>query len=197
MEFKKTGIVRRIDDLGRIVIPKELRRELGVEIGDPFELSLLELEGKKAICATPYCSMAEGIRKSAFPGLKLFAQRITERYGACLLCLNIKFDGIVCAGAKEELLSSRELTDIFDLQITGRMENKKSKAFAEISLKFPEGVKGQFAGYAIYDFDGLFTGTIGCIATRRFSKEEQDELRLGLALLMSGYPAVMQPDMNE
>ena len=33
-----TGIIRRIDDLGRIVIPKEIRRQLKVHEGDPFEI---------------------------------------------------------------------------------------------------------------------------------------------------------------
>lgn len=42
MEFKPTGIVRRIDDLGRVVIPKEQRRILGVAEGDPLELFLYE-----------------------------------------------------------------------------------------------------------------------------------------------------------
>lgn len=32
------GIVRRIDDLGRIVIPKELRMSLGIKEGDPLEI---------------------------------------------------------------------------------------------------------------------------------------------------------------
>ncbi|WP_029516970.1 AbrB/MazE/SpoVT family DNA-binding domain-containing protein [Paenibacillus polymyxa] len=36
--MKATGIVRRIDDLGRVVIPKELRRVLGIEAGDPLEI---------------------------------------------------------------------------------------------------------------------------------------------------------------
>lgn len=35
---KATGIVRRIDDLGRIVIPKELRRTYGIAEGDPVEI---------------------------------------------------------------------------------------------------------------------------------------------------------------
>ena len=36
--MKATGIVRRIDDLGRVVIPKEIRRSLRIREGDPFEL---------------------------------------------------------------------------------------------------------------------------------------------------------------
>jgi len=35
-----TGIVRKIDDLGRIVIPAEMRRVLGIQEGDQLEISL-------------------------------------------------------------------------------------------------------------------------------------------------------------
>ena len=36
--MKSTGIVRRVDELGRIVIPMELRRTFGIEIKDPLEI---------------------------------------------------------------------------------------------------------------------------------------------------------------
>lgn len=36
--MKATGIIRRIDDLGRVVIPKELRRTFGIANGDPVEI---------------------------------------------------------------------------------------------------------------------------------------------------------------
>ena len=36
--MKATGIVRRVDDLGRIVIPKEIRRTLRIREGDPLEI---------------------------------------------------------------------------------------------------------------------------------------------------------------
>ena len=38
--MKATGIVRRIDDLGRVVIPKEIRRTLRIREGDPLLTSL-------------------------------------------------------------------------------------------------------------------------------------------------------------
>ena len=38
--MKATGIVRRIDDLGRIVIPKEIRRSMRIREGDAMEISL-------------------------------------------------------------------------------------------------------------------------------------------------------------
>lgn len=37
-KMRATGIVRRLDDLGRLVIPKEIRRVLGWKEGDPLEL---------------------------------------------------------------------------------------------------------------------------------------------------------------
>lgn len=37
-DMKATGIVRRIDDLGRVVIPKEIRRTLRIREGDPLEI---------------------------------------------------------------------------------------------------------------------------------------------------------------
>ena len=38
--MKATGIVRRVDDLGRIVIPKEIRRTLRIREGDPSQTTL-------------------------------------------------------------------------------------------------------------------------------------------------------------
>ena len=38
--MKATGIVRRIDDLGRVVIPKEIRRTMRIREGDPLDNSL-------------------------------------------------------------------------------------------------------------------------------------------------------------
>ncbi len=42
--MKATGIVRRVDDLGRIVIPKEIRRTLRIREGDPLQITLTQTE---------------------------------------------------------------------------------------------------------------------------------------------------------
>ena len=42
--MKATGIVRRIDDLGRVVIPKEIRRVLRIREGDPLLTTLTKKE---------------------------------------------------------------------------------------------------------------------------------------------------------
>ena len=39
-KMKATGIVRRIDDLGRVVIPKEIRRTMRIREGDPLMMTL-------------------------------------------------------------------------------------------------------------------------------------------------------------
>ena len=42
--MKATGIVRRIDDLGRVVIPKEIRRTMRIREGDPLQTTLTPRE---------------------------------------------------------------------------------------------------------------------------------------------------------
>jgi len=42
--MKATGIVRRIDDLGRVVIPKEIRRTMRIREGDPSLILLTWME---------------------------------------------------------------------------------------------------------------------------------------------------------
>ena len=42
--MKATGIVRRIDDLGRVVIPKEIRRTMRIREGDPLQTTWTQSE---------------------------------------------------------------------------------------------------------------------------------------------------------
>ena len=51
--MKATGIIRRIDDLGRVVIPREIRRSLKIREGDPLEI-LIE---KNCVCFKKYSAL--------------------------------------------------------------------------------------------------------------------------------------------
>ena len=53
--MKATGIVRRIDELGRVVIPKEIRRTLRIKNGDPLLTTLTQFE--------KYCFAMQNIAK--------------------------------------------------------------------------------------------------------------------------------------
>ena len=50
--MRATGIVRRIDDLGRVVIPREIRKNLGIAEGDSLEIFVDETE--KMVCFQKY-----------------------------------------------------------------------------------------------------------------------------------------------
>lgn len=48
--MKATGIIRRVDDLGRVVIPREIRRTLRIYEGEPLEIYTDTICGKPAVC---------------------------------------------------------------------------------------------------------------------------------------------------
>ena len=66
--MKATGIVRRIDDLGRVVIPKEIRRTMRIREGDPLQTTLTQSENyisamldlEKRLEQVPYISTVSG-----------------------------------------------------------------------------------------------------------------------------------------
>ncbi len=64
--MRETGIVRRIDELGRVVIPKEIRKTLRIKEGDPLEIytDKGELLFKKYSPVASISSFSEGIAES-------------------------------------------------------------------------------------------------------------------------------------
>ncbi len=62
--MKSTGIVRNIDELGRVVVPKELRKKLGIANTDPVEIYVEEdkIILKKYIPVCHFCGSTEGLR---------------------------------------------------------------------------------------------------------------------------------------
>jgi transcriptional pleiotropic regulator of transition state genes len=63
IKLKATGIVRRVDDLGRIVIPKELRKTMDISEGDPLEIFIDggSVMFKKYEPACIFCGEVKGV----------------------------------------------------------------------------------------------------------------------------------------
>ena len=61
--MKSTGIVRHIDELGRVVVPKELRRKLGIANTDPVEIYVEDdkIILKKYIPVCHFCGSTEDL----------------------------------------------------------------------------------------------------------------------------------------
>lgn len=64
--MRATGIVRRVDDLGRVVIPKEIRRTLRIKDGDPLEI----YTDKDTVCFKRYIPIDNDKLKLVYKTLK-------------------------------------------------------------------------------------------------------------------------------
>lgn len=95
--MKATGIVRRIDDLGRVVIPKEIRRTLKIREGDPLEI-FTDSDGE--VILKKYSPVNE-LGNFA----KEYADSLAQSAGH-IICIADKDKIIaVSGGAKKELIS--------------------------------------------------------------------------------------------
>ncbi len=107
--MKATGIVRRIDDLGRVVIPKEIRRTMRIREGDPLEIYT---DGGGEVIFKKYSPIGE---------IGEFAAQYAESlYKTCgfSVIISDRESVIACAGLpKKDFLKkqlSKELEDILE-----------------------------------------------------------------------------------
>ena len=121
--MKATGVVRRIDDLGRIVIPKEIRKTLRIKEGDPLEI-FTDREGQ--VILKKYSPIGE---------LSEFATEYAETLAKTtghIACITDKDTVIaVSGGSKKEFLEqgiSKDLERIIDDKeiYTSKENNDKS-----------------------------------------------------------------------
>ena len=47
MTRDKIGIIRKVDELGRVVIPKEIRNQLDIDVGTNIEISMVKIQNNK------------------------------------------------------------------------------------------------------------------------------------------------------
>lgn len=119
--MKATGIVRRIDDLGRVVIPKEIRRTLRIKEGTPLEI-FTDREGE--IILKKYSPIGE---LSIFA--KEYAEALSQTTGY-LACITDHDQVVAAAGAGSRELEGKEISRELEELIThreGRYSGSKEK----------------------------------------------------------------------
>ena len=118
--MKATGIVRRIDDLGRIVVPKEIRRTLRIREGDPLEI-FTDREGE--IILKKYSPIGE---LGQFAGE--YAESLAQTTGYLVLVTDC--DHVIAASGSgkkefEEKPVSRQLEEAISEKIAEEAEAKR------------------------------------------------------------------------
>lgn len=109
--MKATGIVRRIDDLGRVVIPKEIRRTMRIREGDPLEI-YTDREGE--VIFKKYSPIGE---------MATFAAQYAETlYKTCSMAVVIcdRDAVIACAGISKKEYTDRKISAEFERIIEER-----------------------------------------------------------------------------
>lgn len=109
--MKATGIVRRIDDLGRIVVPKEIRRTLRIREGDPLEI-FTSREGE--IMLKKYSPVGE-LGEFA----QSYAQALAQTTDA-LVCITDREYVIAAAGAGKKEVEGEHLSEAVEAMIEKR-----------------------------------------------------------------------------
>ncbi len=97
--MKATGIVRRIDDLGRVVIPKEIRRTLHIRVGEPLEIYV---SGDGEVIFKKYSPLGE---LSAFASR--YAEVLARSIGRPVLVADRDHIIAVSGTARKEFLDQR------------------------------------------------------------------------------------------
>ena len=173
--MKATGIVRRIDDLGRIVIPKEIRRVLRIREGDPLEI-FTEKDGE--VIFKKYSPMGE---------LGTFAAQICESLykttGAAALICDRDAVIAVSGGPRRELMEKRITPGLEQL-----MENRSLyREEAELSVQVVEGQEQLLVSIAA---PILSSGDVmGCVVfvSPKENPQRFGDTELKLAQMVSGF----------
>ena len=150
--MKATGIVRRIDDLGRVVIPKEIRRTMRIREGDPLEI-YTDREGE--VIFKKYSPIGE---------LAAFAAQYAETlYKTCGMSVIISDrDAVIaCAGVSKKEYNEKHLSP----ELEEVIESRGMYTWHEGSDKLPVTVDGG-AHFVSCAMPIISAGDIvGCVAS--------------------------------
>lgn len=170
--MKATGIVRRIDDLGRVVIPKEIRRTLRIREGDPLEI-FTDRDG--GVILKKYSPIGE---LSDFAKDYVEALNQSSGYGV-LVCdrdVIISVSGL----SKKEYIDRRissEMEKVLQERKTFVLSKNSSKPYA-ITIEEDDGSEYSFQVIAPIISDGDAIGAIAIVSKEPDAEPTEVEKKL-------------------
>lgn len=175
--MKATGIVRRIDDLGRVVIPKEIRRTLRIREGDPLEI-FTDREGE--VILKKYSPIGE---LGAFA--KQYAESLAQTTGH-IVCITDRDQVIAVAGnGRKDIISkpiSKSLEELID-ERNNILANKGDKKFISLIDGESEEFNSQVISPIICEGDAI--GSV--IITTKELKVKMSDTEAKLANSAAGF----------
>ncbi|MGN0464747.1 MAG: stage V sporulation protein T [Lachnospiraceae bacterium] len=147
--MKATGIVRRIDDLGRVVVPKEIRRTLRIREGDPLEI-FTDREGE--VILKKYSPIGE---------LSTFAQQYADAVNKTLghmVCISDRDQIIAASGILKKELLGASLHPSLEENIEKRktiLSKRGEKDFISITKYNGEGILSEAISTIICQGDAI------------------------------------------
>ena len=134
-DMKATGIVRRIDDLGRVVVPKEIRRTLRIREGDPLEI-FTDREGE--IILKKYSPLGE---LSVFA--KQYAESLAQTTGH-MVCVTDRDTIVATAGGAKKDYYGKAISP----QLEHLIQERESLQASAIERKFIPVIQEEMEGIA-------------------------------------------------
>lgn len=174
--MKATGIVRRIDDLGRVVIPKEIRRTMRIREGDPLEIYTNndgEVIFKKY---SPINELGEGTSQAA---------EVVSKLGECIAVIFDRDHVVAVSGASKKEYMERRLShgleDLLDSRKIYANTDESAQRLCPV-----EGIsKEALAVYPIIS-SGDITGAVALLAEENEKVTESQKLLAQSAAMFLG-----------
>lgn len=170
--MKATGIVRRIDDLGRVVIPKEIRRTLRIREGDPLEI-FTDREG--GVILKKYSPIGELTDFS-----KEYAESLQQSLGNVILIADKDTFISVSGTPKKDFIDKKISSDLESV-----MDNRKTVCFGEgiekvIPLYTEDAEEGKYSAQVIAPIiaEGDAIGAVIILSTEEGHKFGELELKV-------------------
>ena len=175
--MKATGIVRRIDDLGRVVVPKEIRRTLRIREGDPLEI-FTDREGE--IILKKYSPIGE---------LGLFARQYAESLAQTtghMVCVTDRDTIIAAAGGAKKDYHGKPISVQLERLIQERESLQASaseRKFIPITQEEMEGIASETICPVISEGDAI--GAV--VLLGKDSRSRMGEVEQKVALVAAGF----------